>query len=166
MTKTTKVGLFVITLMVGLDQLTKYLIKTQLYLGEQIPVIPNFFTITSHRNDGAAWGIFSGNMLFFYAVTIIAGILFYILLRDSDVVTKKFYSYGIFLMIAGGIGNFIDRLAYQQVVDFIDIDIFSYTTFPIFNIADICLVVGMIMFTLDVIIEEVFYANNHRNQSE
>ncbi|MEC9484343.1 MAG: signal peptidase II [Candidatus Izemoplasma sp.] len=166
MTKTTRIGLLVISILVALDQITKLLIKTQLYLGEEIPVIPQFFTITSHRNDGAAWGIFSGNMLFFYLITLIAGVLFYLLLKESDVTTKKFYSYGIFLMVAGGIGNFIDRLAYKQVVDFIDIDIFSYTTFPIFNIADICLVIGMIMFTLDVIIEEVFYGNHHRNTTK
>lgn len=147
--------LAVILGLVGIDQLTKYLIVQNLVIGENIVVIENFFTVTSHRNTGAAWGIFSGNMIFFYIITLFAGVLFYVLLKDANLQTKKLYSAGIMLMIAGGIGNFIDRLLFKEVVDFIDIDLFSYTTFPIFNIADICLVVGMIIFALDVILEEV-----------
>lgn len=147
--------LAIVFVLVGLDQFTKYLIVQQLELGEQITVIPNFFTITSHRNTGAAWGIFSGNMTFFYLITLLAAGLFYFLLKDIDITKQKFYASGIILMIAGGIGNFIDRLFFQEVVDFIDIDLFSYTTFPIFNIADICLVVGMIIFALDVLLEDV-----------
>lgn len=141
--------------LIGFDQLTKFLIVNQLEIGEKIVVINRFFTITSHRNDGAAWGIFSGNMVFFYIITIVAFGLFFYLLKEIDLKTQKFYASGIILMIAGAIGNFIDRLLFKEVVDFIDIDLFSYTTFPIFNIADICLVVGMIIFTLDVILEEV-----------
>ncbi|MCF7925317.1 MAG: signal peptidase II [Candidatus Izimaplasma sp.] len=164
MKKTLTVGLIVIFSSLLLDQLTKYIVKTQMTLGDEIVVIPNFFTLSSHRNDGAAWGLFSGNMLFFYAVTTVAGILFYLLLKDADVTHKKLYSYGVFLMVAGGFGNFIDRLLFQEVIDFIDIDIFSYTTYPIFNIADICLVVGMIMFTLDVLLEEFYYGKNSRQE--
>jgi signal peptidase II len=146
----------IILLLVGFDQLTKYLIVQNLAIGEDVEVIKNFFTITSHRNTGAAWGILSGNMIFFYLITLLAGALFYYLLKDTNLKTQKLYSAGIILMIAGGVGNFIDRLLFQQVVDFIDIDLFSYTTFPIFNVADICLVVGMIIFTIDVLLEEVF----------
>jgi signal peptidase II len=146
----------VILSLVAIDQITKILIVNQLEIGEDIVVIENFFTITSHRNDGAAWGILGGNMIFFYLITIVAIGLFYYLLKDINFETQKLYAAGIVLMISGGIGNFIDRILFQQVVDFIDIDLFSYTTFPIFNIADICLVVGMIIFVLDVILEEVF----------
>ncbi len=145
-----------ILVLIGLDQLTKYLIVQNLVIGENIVVIKNFFTITSHRNTGAAWGILSGNMVFFYIITAVAGGLFYYLLKETDFKTQKLYTSGIILMIAGGIGNFIDRLFFKEVVDFIDIDIFNYTSFPIFNVADICLVVGMIVFALDVLLEEVF----------
>lgn len=145
----------IILLFVGMDQLTKYLIVQNLTIGEDVVVIKNFFTVTSHRNSGAAWGILSGNMVFFYIITLLAGVLFYFLLKDTDLKTKKLYTAGIILMIAGGIGNFIDRLLFQQVVDFIDIDLFSYTSFPIFNVADMCLVVGVIIFSIDIILEEV-----------
>lgn len=165
MSKTLKIGIGVITLALVLDQLTKYLVKTTMTLGEKITIIPGFFTITSHRNTGAAWGIFSGNMPLFYGITVLALGLFFFLFKDADIIKKPFYSVAVYLMVAGGIGNFIDRLRYQQVVDFIDVDIFSYTTFPIFNIADICLVVGMILFALDVLLEE-FYGKNHRQENE
>lgn len=146
----------IVLALIAFDQITKLLIVNNLVIGEKIVIIDNFFTITSHRNDGAAWGIFSGNMIFFYLITIFAIGLFYYLLKDINLNTQKLYASGLILMIAGGIGNFIDRVLHQEVVDFIDIDLFSYTTFPIFNIADICLVVGMILFALDVLIEEVF----------
>lgn len=148
-----------ILLFVGIDQLTKYLIVQNLTIGEDVVVIKNFFTVTSHRNSGAAWGILSGNMIFFYIITLLAGVLFYFLLKDTNLKTKKLYTAGIILMIAGGIGNFIDRLLFQEVVDFIDIDLFSYTSFPIFNVADMCLVVGVILFSLDIILEEVLKWN-------
>jgi signal peptidase II len=141
--------------LIGLDQVTKQIVLRTMNLGQQITVIPNFFTLTSHRNDGAAWGILDGNMVFFYIISVFAGGLFYYLLKDANLTSKKLYTAGIMLMIAGGIGNFIDRVIYQEVIDFIDIDLWSYTTFPIFNIADICLVVGMIIFAVDIVLEDV-----------
>lgn len=165
MNKTRWIGLAVILGGLIADQITKYIVKTTMVLGEKIVVIPGFFSITSHRNDGAAWGIFSGNMIFFYLITIFAMALFYYLVKDADMNHKKFYSLAVFLMVSGGIGNFIDRALYQQVVDFIDVDIFSYTSFPIFNIADMCLVIGMILFAIDLILEEI-NGKNHRNSAE
>ena len=155
MKKTFLIPSAIILLVIALDQITKQLIATTMELGEELVVIPNFITITSHRNTGAAWGILDGNMTFFYAITVVAGILFYFLLKDDDMQHKVLYKTGILLMIAGGIGNFIDRMLYQEVIDFIDIDLWSYTTFPIFNVADISLVVGMIAFAIDILWEDV-----------
>jgi signal peptidase II len=145
----------IILLIIAADQLTKQLVAQLMEEGDSIVIIKNFFAITSHRNTGAAWGIFDGNMTFFYIITVIAGILFYVLLNDADMKHKKLYTTGIILMIAGGIGNFIDRLLFQEVIDFMNVDLWSYTTFPIFNIADIALVVGMIAFAADIILEDV-----------
>jgi signal peptidase II len=139
-----------------IDQFTKQLVLRTMELGENIVVIPGFFTITSHRNTGAAWGILDGNMTFFYAITVVSGVLFYLLWKDEEMKHKTLYTLGITLMVAGGIGNFIDRLLFQEVVDFFNVDLWSYTTFPIFNIADISLVVGMIAFAVDILWEEVF----------
>jgi len=155
MKKTFIIPSAIITVLLVLDQVTKHLVRTTMNLTDEIIVIPNFFSITSHRNTGAAWGILDGNMVFFYIITIFAGGLFFYLLRDTDMKAKKLYTTGVILMIAGGIGNFIDRALFQEVVDFINVDLWSYTTFPIFNIADICLVVGVIAFAVDIIIEDV-----------
>jgi signal peptidase II len=145
----------IIIIVVLLDQWTKYMVKTTMTIGERITVIPGFFTVTSHRNEGAAWGILDGNMTFFYFITIFAIGLFLYLLKDMDFKDKPFYSIGITLMFAGAIGNFIDRLAFQQVTDFIDVDLWSYTTFPTFNIADSSLVIGVIAFAIDILLEDV-----------
>lgn len=116
-------------------------------------VIPYILSFTFHFNEGGAWGLLFGQMTFFYIITLAAFVLFYVLLKDINFKTKKFYTYGVLLMISGGVGNFIDRLFFQRVTDFIR---FDFIQFPIFNFADICLVVGVILFALDVLLEDVF----------
>lgn len=164
MKKTFIIPTIIIASLVLLDQITKQLVAQLMNYGQDIVVIPNFFTLTSHRNDGAAWGIFEGNMIFFYFISVFAGGLFYFLLKDVDINVKKLYTTGVILMIAGGIGNFIDRVLFQEVIDFINIDLWSYTTFPIFNIADICLVVGMILFAVDILLEDVLKWKQSKSQ--
>lgn len=146
-------------LLVILDQLTKQYIVHTMELGEKITVIENFFIINSHRNTGGAWGILTGQMMVFYLITLIAFVLFYYLVKDVDFKDKKIYSIAVILLIAGAIGNFIDRLLFQEVVDFLDFYIFGYD-FPIFNVADICLVVGMFLFAYDILMEEIIHARN------
>ncbi|MFC0271215.1 signal peptidase II [Metabacillus herbersteinensis] len=128
-------------IVIGLDQLTKWLIVKEMQLGESITVIENFLYITSHRNKGAAWGILQGQMWFFYIITsiVIVGIIYYI-----QKYTKQQVLMGVSLglLLGGAIGNFIDRLFRKEVVDFINTFIFSYD-FPIFNIADASLCIGV-----------------------
>lgn len=124
------------------DQLTKYLIATTMKVGDSFEVIPSFLNITSHRNNGAAWGILSGKMGFFYIITvIILIILIYFFVKEAQF--NLFLQVAISLLFAGALGNFIDRLFNGQVVDFIDTNIFGYD-FPIFNIADSSLTIGVI----------------------
>ena len=75
---------------------------------------------------------------------------------DKD---KKIYSVAVILLISGAVGNFIDRLLFKEVVDFLDFYIFGYD-FPIFNVADMCLVIGLAMFAYDILIEDVIRARN------
>lgn len=148
-----------VLLLVILDQLTKQYIVHTMDLGEHYTVIKDFFLINSHRNTGGAWGILTGQMLIFYLITLIAFVLFYYLIKEVDFDTKKIYSIAVILLMAGAIGNFIDRLLFQEVVDFLDFYIFGYD-FPIFNVADICLVVGMGLFAYDILVEDVIRAKN------
>jgi signal peptidase II len=142
------IALFVIIL----DQLTKWLIVKNLQLGESIKVIENFLYITSHRNRGAAWGILQGQMWFFYVITIVViiGIVFYI---QKAVHGKWLMGVSLGLMLGGAIGNFIDRVIRKEVVDFINTYIFGYD-FPVFNIADSALVIGVILLMIQMLKEE------------
>ena len=122
-------SLIVAIVILIIDQLTKKIITATMNIGDSYEVIPHFLNITSHRNNGAAWGILSGKMGFFYIITL----------------TKynAFMQVAISLLFAGALGNFIDRLFNGEVVDFIDTNIFGYD-FPIFNIADSSLTIGVI----------------------
>lgn len=142
------IALFVIIL----DQWTKWLVVKKMELGESIAVIENFFYITSHRNRGAAWGILQGQMWFFYVITIIViiGIVYYI---QKAAKGKTLLGIALGLMLGGAIGNFYDRVVHQEVVDFIHTFIFSYN-FPIFNIADSALVVGVGLLMIQMWLEE------------
>ncbi|WP_210609861.1 signal peptidase II [Priestia flexa] len=129
------------------DQLTKWIVVKEMELGESIPVVENFLYITSHRNRGAAWGILEGQMWFFYAITIVVVIGLIVYIRKINK-ADKWLGVALGLMLGGAIGNFIDRVFRQEVVDFVNTYIFTYD-FPIFNVADSALVVGVgIMFIL------------------
>ncbi|WP_117169778.1 signal peptidase II [Paraliobacillus sediminis] len=135
-----------------IDQLTKLWVITNMELRESITVIENFFYITSHRNTGAAWGILAGKMTFFYIVTavVIVFICYYIQKFAKD---SLLTGLALGLILGGAVGNFIDRLVRKEVVDFFNIYIGSYN-YPIFNIADSALVIGVILVLIATILDE------------
>lgn len=138
---------YIITLLIALlDQVTKWMIVKKMELGESVQVIENFLYITSHRNRGAAWGILQNQMWFFYIITaiVIVALIVYIQKLKNN---QKLLGIALSLMLGGAIGNFIDRLFRKEVVDFIDTWIFTYH-YPIFNIADSALVIGVILVTI------------------
>ncbi|WP_010649437.1 signal peptidase II [Oceanobacillus massiliensis] len=136
----------------GIDQLTKWIIVKEMELGEQITIIEDFFYLTSHRNTGAAWGILEGKMFFFYIITVavVAGIIYYM---QRYAKKDRLLGFGLCLILGGAIGNFIDRLLRKEVVDFADFIIFNYD-FPIFNVADSALTIGVILVIIATIIDE------------
>jgi signal peptidase II len=145
---------YIITVFViALDQLTKWLIVKNFELGESVEIIENFLYITSHRNPGAAWGILEGQMWFFYIITVIViiGIVYYM---QKAAKGNHLLGVSLALMLGGAIGNFIDRVLHQEVVDFVNTYIFSYD-FPIFNVADAALCIGAGMLMLQMILEEI-----------
>ncbi|MCL6571798.1 MAG: signal peptidase II [Bacillus sp. (in: Bacteria)] len=142
------IALFVILL----DQITKWFIVNNMYLGENITIIDNFLYITSHRNRGAAWGILQGQMWLFYVITVIViiGIMYYLYKETKG---KWLLGVSLGLILGGAIGNFIDRVIHKEVVDFIHTFIFNYN-FPVFNIADSALVIGVILLMIQFLLEE------------
>lgn len=123
-----------------------------MYFGESITIIENVLYITSHRNRGAAWGILQGQMWLFYVITIvvIVAIMYYL---HKAARGKMLLGVSLALMLGGAIGNFIDRVFRKEVVDFIHMYIFNYN-FPVFNIADSSLVIGVILLMIQMLLEE------------
>ncbi|WP_054958451.1 signal peptidase II [Paenibacillus dakarensis] len=144
---------YLIALVVFLvDQGSKYLIATRLELAEQIPVIGDFFLITSSRNRGAAFGILQDQLWFFIVVTllVVIGIIWY--MRKVTAEGHKLLPVALSLVLGGALGNFIDRIVMGEVVDFLQFNFGTYT-FPIFNIADSCIVIGVGLIILDTILD-------------
>lgn len=135
-----------------IDQITKWLVVTKMELYEKIPIIDNFFYFTSHRNKGAAWGILQDQMIFFYIITaiVVIGIIYFM---ETHARKDKLLAVSLGFILGGAIGNFIDRLLHQEVVDFLDFIIFKYN-YPIFNIADSSLVVGVVLIIIATFLDE------------
>ncbi|WP_099158013.1 signal peptidase II [Virgibacillus ndiopensis] len=139
-------------IIIGIDQFTKWIVVKNMELYEQITIIDDFFYLTSHRNTGAAWGILEGQMIFFYLITavVIIGVVFYMQKYAKDSILLAI---SLSLILGGAIGNFIDRIFRQEVVDFLDFIIFNYD-FPIFNVADSSLCVGVCLVLIATFIDE------------
>ncbi|TMU87854.1 lipoprotein signal peptidase [Bacillus sp. BHET2] len=148
---------------IGLDQLTKWLVVKRMAEGESITMIDNVFYLTSHRNQGAAWGILQGQMWFFYIITlvVIVGIVYYMQVHAKG---HSLFSLSLAFMLGGAIGNFIDRVFRKEVVDFLNTYIFSYD-FPIFNIADAALTIGVALLLIYMYLDERKAKKENKNGS-
>lgn len=134
--------LFVSAIMVFADQISKTVVRNTMSLYESIPVIPEFFHLTYVTNDGMAFGInFPLGIYVFSAISIIfTGFLFWYLwsIKDDEIVVRT----GVALILAGAIGNLIDRIFLGEVVDFLDFMIGDFHWY-VFNLADSCVTVGL-----------------------
>ncbi len=120
-----------------LDQFVKYLVRKNMELGQSIPIISGIFHLTYIENPGAAFGILANRRLLFLLLTIIiVGIMFYLYFQLCQ--KKSLTAFSLGLVISGALGNFIDRFFRGTVTDLFDLRIW-----PIFNIADICICVGL-----------------------
>ena len=123
-----------------IDQASKHLVHFNMIEYESIPIIKDFFSITFMKNRGVAFSILEGNVPLIILITsiIIILIIKYIKNTNPKNIEKIFYS----LIIGGSIGNLIDRIVYGYVIDFFDFNLFGYN-YPVFNIADILIVIGI-----------------------
>lgn len=139
----------IIAALLGIDQLVKYLTDLNLVpLGTSVPVIPGVFHITSAHNTGAAWGMLPGKKWFFLVLTcLVCAFLVYFLIKYRKKMTV-FARITIALLLAGALGNAIDRVALSYVRDMFD---FCLINFPIFNVADSALTVGCVCLAIDVL---------------
>jgi signal peptidase II len=143
--------LFYIILLLGFDQFTKYLVVTNLKGKDPYKIIPGVLQFRYHENDGAVWGIMSGKIGFLVVLTLIimTGMVFFYLKIPA---VKHYDALRIVLIFigAGAIGNFIDRILRNFVVDFI---YFELIDFPIFNVADMYITCSAAL----LIILSIFY---------
>ncbi|MAG91049.1 signal peptidase II [Candidatus Woesearchaeota archaeon] len=122
-----------------LDQITKLLIKTNFKLNQSLPIIENILHLTYVTNTGSAFGLFKGFNLFFVIFSIIVIIaIFYFINKIKN--NEKLIQYSVGLLLAGTIGNLIDRILHGSVIDFID-----FRIWPVFNIADSSITIGVIL---------------------
>nr|WP_299982873.1 signal peptidase II [Desulfobacula sp.] len=140
------------------DQITKYIIKTNLALYDNIIVIEKFFNITHILNPGGAFGFFASQspeirkFIFLFMSSVIA--LFVLWFYKRCAADFIFLSYGLALIFGGAIGNLIDRFRYGKVVDFLDFYMGS-VHWPAFNVADSAISVGMGILIYHIVFNKV-----------
>lgn len=130
-------------ILIVIDIVIKLIISNNLILNQSISVINNFFYITYVKNTGVAWSILSGkiNLIIVITLAIIILLIIYIFNKKSYGVLE-IISYS--MLLSGSIGNLIDRIIYGYVIDYLDFNILGYD-YPIFNFADICIVIGIVL---------------------
>lgn len=152
--------IYIITLLIlVLDQGIKILVTNQLELYVPKVMIPDFFQLQYVQNTGGAWGILGDNT----GLLIVIGVFAVIILNRYLLQEKQFQwnlvvAYGLFM--GGLLGNLIDRLAYGYVIDYLDFYLFGYD-FPVFNLADIAIVIGIGILMIEVIRGEI---NEYRSR--
>lgn len=138
-----------VAVLAGMDQWSKYEAIIKLRGRDAYPLIKDVLYFWYSENQGAAFGILQGKHILFYAITtaVLLGILFLLYKLPEDIHYMPLFICG-FMIFAGALGNFIDRLMRNYVVDFI---YFKPVNFPIFNFADICVTVGTFILFLCLI---------------
>ena len=136
------ISLIIAAVSVVIDQLIKYIVDNSIELGGSVSFIPHVLSLTHIRNQGAAWSIMEGRTWFLVlmpVVVIAAALVFMYRNRGGS----KLMLISLALVMGGGIGNLIDRVRMHEVIDYLKCELFN---FPIFNFADICVVVGAALF--------------------
>jgi len=142
--------LFYIALIIFIDHLTKYLAKIKFSSGKELTLVQNYLELTYVENRGAAFGILKEKKFFLVGFTIFAVCyMFYYLVVNRNL--NKWYRVSLILIISGAIGNLIDRIFRGYVIDFIHFYIKDIFDWPVFNVADISVVLGSILLGISMI---------------
>lgn len=132
-----------------LDQIIKNALIFFMSFGKSITVIKGFFNITLIGNTGAAFSILSSNTILLIVISVVVlNVIYFGFIKGKKLTDFEQLSYG--LLIGGIMGNLIDRVVHMQVIDYLDFTFFGYN-FPVFNLADIAIVVSMILIVFQII---------------
>jgi signal peptidase II len=136
-------------MIIAIDQVTKMFVHLHFQLGESVPVWPGFFNLTYVRNPGAAFGFLAQSHpefrdVFFLVMPPIAlGIILYILRGVSN--RDHWQIFALSSIFGGAVGNYIDRIQFRFVIDFLDFHWKEFYTYPAFNVADMAIVGGVLV---------------------
>lgn len=140
--------IILVSVLLGLDLSLKYLVSSYL---TTVNIIDNFFSLTYVLNDGAAFSLFASKTYLLILIALIC--LFFIIYELKNNLDDRVLSIGYSLVLAGLLGNFIDRLIDGYIIDYLSFKILGYS-YPIFNLADILIVVGIIVVIIKEILKE------------
>lgn len=162
-----KTLIILISIIVGgiiLDLITKLLVAGLMYLGQSIRIIPGVLNLTYIQNEGAAFGMLSNQRWIFMVISTIAiiGIGIYLFGFCKE---RMLLKVGLALIISGGIGNMIDRIAYGYVIDMIDFCLFSFWKW-IFNVADSFVCVGAITVLVALVLDVIKDAKKKKEEND
>ena len=131
---------------VALDQWSKHWATANLAFREPLHVIGDLVTFTYTRNSGIAFGMFQGKMFPFYVFSVVASLaVFWLWARTPNLGRAREWS--LALILGGAVGNLIDRVRLGEVTDFILLS-WKQHDFPVFNVADMCVTFGVVLFAL------------------
>lgn len=144
-------SLVLIAALIAADQIIKLIVDANLEIGRVIEVIKfgdfKLFSLSHVRNSGAAWSMMQGKTWFLVGVPlVICGLGIWYMYKRRD--NSRFEMVSLSMLVAGGVGNLIDRVRLHEVIDYIKFEPFN---FPVFNFADICVVAGALMFAVYII---------------
>jgi signal peptidase II len=145
------IGIISIIILI-VDFIFKYLVSNNMIINVRNCIIPNFFYLTYTKNDGAAWSSFSGQRYLLIAISIVIIIFVFGYLRKKKKISKL-EILGFSLLLGGALGNLLDRIIYGYVIDYLDFNLFNYN-YPIFNLADSCVVLGVVVILIETIIQD------------
>lgn len=138
------------TIYVALDHITKFFVIQNIPYHSYIK-INDYFSIVNVSNSGVAFSMFQNNNMFFIVlVSLVIIFLIYFIIKNRKELTKL-QTHSFLLILAGGIGNLIDRLFRGAVVDFIDVGYKEVYRWPAFNVADSCVCIGIGLFVISVL---------------
>ena len=139
----------IFAIMLTADLVSKHFLDASISLGEERSFIPGFVNLVLVHNKGAAWGMFSGANIFLIilAFVFILGLGW---LMFAERTKNPLFHISVGLVLSGCVGNLVDRLAFGYVRDFLHFEFWQ--SFPVFNIADICLTIGVVLFAIYIVI--------------
>lgn len=160
------ISVVILVLLIAIDQITKLLVAGNIALGDTLFTLSvgdfKLASITHVRNDGAAWSILSGKTVLLIVIAVVAvAVAFYVIIKGK--IKSRFGVISLIAVISGGVGNLIDRIRLGEVIDFIR---FDFIDFPIFNFADVCVVIGAICFCIWIIFGDIKKKKEEKEKTE